>query len=183
MMRIAVYLFLQLLLVGCGSETVESPASAPIVADTVADTVVEVESSVPANPLKNAYFGDTHIHTVLSFDAFLFGTRRTPDDAYEFAKGAAIEHVRGFEMQMKKPLDFLAVSDHAFYLGMMRELAKPDGPYAEHPAAQAVREATSAAGAGRGFQAVLGHMRTRDRSAPDDMDFAPEWPLKRDAAS
>jgi hypothetical protein len=63
-------------------------------------------ASVEENPLKNAYFGDTHIHTVLSFDAFLFGTQRTPDDAYEFAKGAGIEHVRGFEMKMKSHWTF-----------------------------------------------------------------------------
>lgn len=50
------------------------------------------------------------------------GTRRTPDDAYAFAKGAAIEHASGFMMQMRKPLDFLAVSDHGFYLGIAREL-------------------------------------------------------------
>ncbi|MEM7221071.1 MAG: DUF3604 domain-containing protein [Pseudomonadota bacterium] len=112
-----------------------------------------------ANPLRNAYFGDTHIHTVLSFDAFLMGTRRTPDDAYEFAKGAAIEHAAGVKMQMKKPLDFLAVSDHAFYLGMMRELADANGPYGEHELAEAVRGATNAVGSVAAFQAVLGHLR------------------------
>jgi len=158
--------FVLVCLSACGTDTAEQSSSAP------APEVVTPQpaSAVAANPLKNAYFGDTHIHTVLSFDAFLFGTRRTPDDAYEFAKGAAIEHVRGFEMQMKKPLDFLAVADHAFYLGMMREMAKTEGPYADHPVADAVRNAASAAGAGRGFQAVLGHLRTRDRSQPDDMD-------------
>ena len=85
-------------------------------------------AEIQTNPNKNAYFGDTHVHTVLSFDAYIMGTRRTPDEAYEFAKGAGIEHVSGFEMKMKKPLDFLMVADHAFYLGMMRELDKDVGP-------------------------------------------------------
>ena len=122
------------------------------------------------NPLRNAYFGDTHIHTILSFDAYLFGTRRTPDDAYEFAKGAAIEHASGFSMQMKKPLDFLAVSDHAFYLGMMRALGDPDGPLAQHRLSGAIQGATSAEGSLVAFGAVLGHLRDLKPGAEDDLD-------------
>jgi hypothetical protein len=148
---------------------VENKSAALAPAD--GETTVESAAS-SANPQKNAYFGDTHIHTVLSFDAFLMGTRRTPDDAYEFAKGAAIEHASGFRMQMKKPLDFLAVSDHAFYLGMMREMAAQGSAYAEHPLTPAIRGATDAAGSGAAFQAVLGHLRTRmtDPELDDDLD-------------
>ena len=36
---------------------------------------------------RNAYFGDIHVHTTYSFDAYAFGTVATPDDAYRFAKG------------------------------------------------------------------------------------------------
>ena len=45
------------------------------------------EDSIESNPLNNAYFGDTHAHTIFSFDAYLFATRRTPDDAYIFGRG------------------------------------------------------------------------------------------------
>ncbi|MET0660034.1 MAG: DUF3604 domain-containing protein, partial [Steroidobacteraceae bacterium] len=47
---------------------------------------------VPTNPLKNAYFGELHLHTAMSFDAFLFGERVFPEDAYRFAQGAEIEY-------------------------------------------------------------------------------------------
>ena len=60
----------------------------------------------PANPLRNAYFGDLHVHTEYSFDAYNFGTTATPYDAYRFAQGAAIEHPAGYQIQMATPLDF-----------------------------------------------------------------------------
>ncbi len=71
------------------------------------------------NPLRNAYFGDLHVHTTYSFDAFVFGTLATPYDAYRYAKGESIEHPGGFEVQLREPLDFYAVTDHAMFLGVM----------------------------------------------------------------
>ena len=66
---------------------------------------------------RHAYFGDLHVHTRYSQDAFLCGTREDPDAAYAFAKGDAITHPGGWDLQLDRPLDFLAVTDHAEYLG------------------------------------------------------------------
>ena len=56
-----------------------------------ASATVEPAKVAPvANPMRNAYFGDVHVHTSNSFDAYIFGVRATPDDAYRFAKGEAI---------------------------------------------------------------------------------------------
>ena len=96
-------------LMGCATPEESAGSNAASIDESVMQTQAAA-GVIPVNPLKNAYFGDTHIHTELSFDAFLFGTRRTPNDAYLFAKGAGIEHASGFEMKMQKPLDFLAVS-------------------------------------------------------------------------
>ena len=68
---------------------------------------------------------DVHVHTKYSFDAYIFGTRNDPNDAYRFAKGEALTHAAGVEMKLKAPLDFLAVSDHATYLGMFEQMDKP----------------------------------------------------------
>ena len=62
------------------------------------------------------------MHTKWSFDAFAFGTKATPDDAYEFAKGKPLRHPLGQEVQLRRPLDFLMVSDHGFYLGVMAKM-------------------------------------------------------------
>lgn len=77
------------------------------------------------NAKRNAYFGDLHVHTTYSFDAFAFGTLATPYDAYRYAKGEAIKHPGGFDVQLREPLDFYAVTDHAMFLGMVPEAADP----------------------------------------------------------
>ena len=85
-------------------------------------------SSEP-NPLNNVYFGEEHLHTTASPDAFAFGTRNTADEAYRYAKGEAIKHdLSGKMIQKQTPYDFAAVTDHAEYLGMMPLLLDPNSP-------------------------------------------------------
>jgi len=67
----------------------------------------------PRNALKNVYWGDTHVHTHESFDAALFGTTLTIEDAYRFAKGEPLRSDGGEKMQLSRPLDFVAITDHA----------------------------------------------------------------------
>ncbi|MEM6416131.1 MAG: DUF3604 domain-containing protein, partial [Pseudomonadota bacterium] len=76
------------------------------------------------NSNRNAYFGDLHVHTALSFDAYAFGATASPSDAYRYAKGEAIDHPSGFSMQLDRPLDFYAVTDHAMVLGLNKEAAE-----------------------------------------------------------
>jgi hypothetical protein len=85
---------------------------------------------VAVNPLKNAYFGQLHMHTGMSFDAFLGGTRLFPEDAYRLARGETIQH-DGAAIKPDTPLDFLGVSDHSEYLGQIRVAAQEDGPLAQ----------------------------------------------------
>ncbi len=72
------------------------------------------------NPLNNVYFGEQHLHTQNSPDAFAMGTRNTVDDAYSFAKGKAIKKsTTGKMVQKKTPYDWCAVTDHALMLGLL----------------------------------------------------------------
>jgi hypothetical protein len=78
------------------------------------------------NPLNNVYFGEQHLHTQNSPDAYAMGTRNTVDDAYNFAKGKAIKKNTSGEMVQKKvPYDWVAVTDHAEYLGVFPQLTDP----------------------------------------------------------
>ena len=84
-----------------------------------------------------AFFGDTHIHTRYSFDAFMFNVRTGPDDAYRYAKSEVIDHPMGDQLRIKgAPLDFLMVSDHARYLGVFAAQIEPQAPFYGHPDAQ-----------------------------------------------
>ena len=81
-----------------------------------------------SNPIKNAYFGDLHVHTSNSFDAYTFGTLSTPEIAYNYAQGEAILHPSGYFIQLSTPLDFYAVTDHGVFLGILPESANTDSP-------------------------------------------------------
>ncbi len=86
-------------------------------------------ASTPApNPLRNAYFGDLHLHTSMSFDAAAAATNTLPEDSYKFARGETVEYL-GQKVRRKAPLDFLAVTDHSEYLGIVREARDPNGPF------------------------------------------------------
>lgn len=94
-------------------------APGPVAALTVA-------ALPPPNPERNAYFGDLHLHSSYSADAFALGTRLDPEAAHKWAKGEEINYL-GRKIRRKAPLDFLALTDHAEYLGVMPEAANPNG--------------------------------------------------------
>lgn len=70
-------------------------------------------------------FGDCHLHTDNSFDAGLFGTRLGPEDAFRFARGEAVVSTTGVPVKLRRPYDFLVVTDHSDYMGL--PLALRDG--------------------------------------------------------
>ncbi|MGX4675959.1 DUF3604 domain-containing protein [SAR92 clade bacterium H246] len=73
------------------------------------------------------FWGDTHLHTNLSFDAYTFGNRRLGlAEAYQFAKGNAVQMHNGMLAQLNRPLDFLVIADHASNMGAMQGLENND---------------------------------------------------------
>ncbi|MDH5737203.1 MAG: DUF3604 domain-containing protein, partial [Gammaproteobacteria bacterium] len=160
-------LILTLLLpIGCSEQTTDNKAAETPPAEPV-DTPVAT-ATIASNADRQPYFGDVHVHTKLSFDAFIFGTRSTPDTAYEYAKGKPLAHPSGFNMQLEKPLDFLAVTDHAMYMGMLPEMAQPGTKAGDHPVSQAIREAKTPTERRLAFQDMFPYLR-KQLDKPDDL--------------
>ncbi len=124
-----------LLALSACSKNEEVPAPA---AGTAAVVNAPDAALPPPNPDNNAYFGDVHVHTGWSFDAFTNGSKTTPSDAYAWAQGRAITGSGGPDMQIKTPLDFYMVADHAEMMGVFNQMANPDSPLSRTELAKGV---------------------------------------------
>lgn len=67
-------------------------------------------------------WGDTHLHTSNSIDAFGFGTKIGPEDALRFARGEEVKSTWGLQAKLDRPLDFLVIADHSGGLGATQRL-------------------------------------------------------------
>jgi hypothetical protein len=95
------------------------------------------EARVERNPDRNAYFGEEHIHTSWSVDAWLMGNRLTgPDDALKYAQGQTIKHPLGYDIKIDTPMDFMGVTDHSEYVGVTKEANTPGSAVSKIPEAQ-----------------------------------------------
>lgn len=87
-----------------------------------------VESAKDSSAVKNTEFpeqvfwGDTHVHTDNSIDAFGFGNRLDTEAAMRFARGEQVKSTKGVEAQLSQPLDFIVIADHAAALGATKAL-------------------------------------------------------------
>lgn len=113
MKRQAALLSIALLTIGCGSNGGVPPYSTP--------------AALAAEPT-SVFWGDTHLHTSYSPDAFFFGNATAdPDTAYRYAKGYPVVHpYHKGRIRIGTPLDFLVVSDHAEMMGVPFRLAQGD---------------------------------------------------------
>ena len=132
------------LLIGCEEGHAPDPAT-PVdeveSRNAASASAPDQQSADPADPLRNVYFGETHVHTTYSLDAYLGGNRLMPSDAYRFAKGMPVT-VNGEQRQLAQPLDFVAVTDHAEYLGEMYSTHVDSAPGHDHELLQQLRGLT-----------------------------------------
>jgi hypothetical protein len=89
------------------------------------------------NPERNAYYGETHVHTSWSLDAFAIGNTLTnPGDAYKYFKGEPIKHPLGYDVKIDTPLDWAGVTDHSEYAGVVNLANEPGSAVSKIPEAQ-----------------------------------------------
>jgi hypothetical protein len=81
------------------------------------------------NPERNVYYGEQHLQTSWSFDAFAFGDRLTgPETFYQYALGKSVPHPGGYDVRITTPLEWGAVTEHSEYMGMVQEAMDPASP-------------------------------------------------------
>ena len=101
----------------------------------------EKTSEIPYFENKEAFFGETHLHTKYSLDAFIGGNRLNASQALKFAQGEEVLlESTGKTMQLKRPLDFAAVTDHAEYIGEMYSVLSPNSKAYNNEQAKSLRE-------------------------------------------
>lgn len=100
-----------LTLAACADQSSTSPES-------------EASTDAAATPTypQQVYWGDTHLHTSNSVDAFGFGNRLDAEAALRFARGEEVTSTKGVQAKLSRPLDFLVIADHSDALGATKEL-------------------------------------------------------------
>jgi hypothetical protein len=97
------------------------------------------------NPQRDVFFGQTHVHTSWSMDAYVIGNTLTgPEEAYQYALGQPIRHPAGYMVKIGRPLDFQGVTDHSEYAGMMRLANDPSSPISKLPIAEKLKVSSHA---------------------------------------
>src|ERR1700731_2821542 len=107
-------------------------------------------------PQRRAFFGELHLHTALSLDAWSYGTKLLPDDAYRFGRGETVMvpavqvaaeqgmSARGSVPARRAwPLDFMAVTDHSENLGTMLPLEDPQSAFSKSELGKSLLEHSS----------------------------------------
>jgi hypothetical protein len=143
-------------MLGCGQQQ-ERPAEAAAPAESPAEALVALapsgqayseprEACASRHPLREAFWGELHVHTTLSMDANMWDVRGTPDDAYRFAKGEPVRLApldEAGEMtrpaQLERPLDFAAVTDHASFIGEVALCSRAGSPSYDSESCQIFR--------------------------------------------
>jgi hypothetical protein len=109
--------------------------AALVVPTTAAEFTIErpAKPAIEYSPYINksfpqrVFWGDTHLHTSYSPDAGMIGNFNLgPADAYRFARGEQVQANNGMQAKLVRPLDFLVVSDHSEYQGLMPVLRTGD---------------------------------------------------------
>lgn len=146
-------------------------------------------------PERNLYFGDLHVHTAYSFDAWVFDVRNRPEDAYRFARGEAVQlppvgpdGVGQTTVRLARPLDFAAVTDHAEFLAEIQACTTPGSAAYDSATCIGYRRAEGASVANFGLTLTQpAPTRFNDICGPGRVDCAAGaadvWQRTREAAN
>jgi hypothetical protein len=142
-----------------------------------------VGRNFPTRPL----FGDTHLHTAMSFDAGMFGNKLGPADSYRFAKGEEVTTSTGQRVRLSRPLDFLVVTDHSDFMGLAPDFLGGKPEVIADPTARRWFELVHAGKAADAFAELLplygaGKMPSTMQYLPGSAGYRSAWQATIQAA-
>ncbi|PZM14388.1 DUF3604 domain-containing protein [Rhizobium tubonense] len=106
----------------------------------LSSTILILAASAALAQERHPFFGQTHQHTSWSLDAYIIGNTVTgPEEAYQYSMGQVIKHPAGYDVQIKTPLDFQGVTDHAEYVGVVRLANDPNSAVSKLPIAEKLK--------------------------------------------
>lgn len=133
---------------------------------------------IAVNPEREAYYGDLHLHTNYSFDAYLWGTTVDPGAAYRFARGEAVNYL-GQPARRREPLDFMAVTDHAENIGIVAVSGGPSNPLARTEFGQEMLKNVTSFAAAQAAHRPLGGDDMWKHMSHLSKSFFGNWPSGR----
>ena len=125
-------------------------------------------SSGKKNPLKNVYFGEQHLHTTASADAYIQGNHKnTIDDAFNYNKGKPVKkYLTGETLQRRTPYDWTAVTDHSEYMGLLNAINDKKPPVdLNDPIVKALKSGDPKQ-MDTGFRTLAGYFTRNERYQP-----------------
>lgn len=122
-----------LALAGCNSKVDDKAAATPAQGATPSNT----EAAFP----ERAYFGDTHVHTGWSADAGIDGAVTSPEDAFRLASGQEVTSNTGQKVKLRRPLDWMVITDHSDGMGTISEVAAGNPEMISDPFLKRMHEA------------------------------------------
>ncbi len=148
-----------------GTEAAASTGNAP-----VADAQVS-QSDIP----RDAFFGDTHVHTGWSADAGMDGAITSPEDAYRYALGQEVTSNTGQKAQLSRPYDWFMVTDHSDGMGTINEIIAGNPEMMADPTLKGWRDALTSGDeeAAAAVKSELIVMQSEERLPKEVMD--PKW--------
>jgi hypothetical protein len=160
-----------LVLAGCGS------ADRP--AETSADSATAAASApaavTPTRWPERAYFGDTHVHTGWSADAGMDGATTTPEDAFRFARGEEVKSSTGQLARLKRPLDWIVLTDHSDGMGVITEITSSNPEMMADPVVKGWAEGLASGDPTRAHAAVMDMIDRQSTGRVPKVVMDPKW--------
>ena len=153
-------------LAGCGTRTPDGAAG---------EGGTKAAGAAQAAWPERAYFGDTHVHSGWSTDAGMAGATLTPEDAFRFARGEAVKSSTGQTAKLRRPLDWIVLTDHSDGMGVFPEIVAANPAMVSDPIVKGWSDALRSGDPARVHAAVLDIIDRQSNGTLPAVVMDPKW--------